>query len=279
MNWVLSQLQEMFLPMLLLILIYLISWFAIGGLISRFAMRQVIHLNLRLDGVKYREITESEDFSATFLRTNSDDLPLNQDASLFLLPESYAYVPRGFADSLENAFLPTSFVIGLFGLVLYFFERLFPPDPIVTVIMGPFRSLTMLIILILPPFVALLVIPVWLFRSSRTRIWNKPSGHTQYVGGTVMKLLYLIAGAGAIVQLGTGLIDLVLLSTIWGPFGPGGPLLLTFKFLFYQHVIISVPIPIFLVTLFYIRFRFSKHLNQLETTLLQRNSIQNYPDQ
>ena len=197
MSWVLGQLQEMLLPMVFLIFIYFISWFLIGGLISRFANRQIIHLNLRLDGVKQREI---KDFSDTYLRTSTEDQALSQDGSLFLLPESYTHSPRGLADSLEHAFLPTSFVIGLFGLVFYFFERLFPPDPIVTTVMGPFRSLTMLMILILPPIVALLVIPVWLFRSSRTRIWNKSSGHMQYLGGTAMKLLYLFAGIGAIVQ-------------------------------------------------------------------------------
>jgi hypothetical protein len=269
-NWVLSQLQEMLLPMAVLILIYFISWLLIAVVISRFAMKHVIHLNMRLDRIKQREINTSEDFSATYLDTNNENLPPSQNDSLFLLPESYAQSPRGLADSLEHAFLPTSFVIGLGGLVFYFFERFFPPDPIVTTSIGPFLSLAMRIILFLPPVIVLLVIPVWLFRSSRIRVWNKKSGHTQYLGGTVMNLIYFIAGVGTIVQLGSGLFDLILLATVWGPFGPGGPLFFTFKFLFYRLVIISIPIPTFLVTVFYIRFSFSKHLTQMEGFLIPK---------
>lgn len=259
----------------MMVLIFFISWIVLIYFISHVGLKPLTQFILRLEGVHRRGILSSEELFFAYLKSTPPKLSDKQKDPLFFLPDRYSHAPRKIFEVLEHAFLPTTLAIGLQGLVISLFESLLPPAPWTPqqyLLSTPFYMYGLWFTnFILPLLVCIPVIPVWIFTNSGARVFRIKSGENQFLGGTLRKLIYMIAGFGALVGLATGIFQVLLDPLYWIGIYPLEEYL---RYFLFKQLLLWFPLPILLITYYYLRFPLSTQLAKFNAIL---NNLQQEP--
>ncbi|MFX1564008.1 MAG: hypothetical protein ACFFDP_11955 [Promethearchaeota archaeon] len=211
------------------------SWFA-AGLFAHLLLR----LSLWAEGAK--TITKASEYLRLESLPEGGKNQLEKNVCL-LLSEKYSVKPSGIIDMLDRAFFPTSLVIGIVGLYLYYFDFIG-----IQLYLIPSSPLFHLSYILAPAFASIVVIPIWLVNDMRARIFHVKTREVRRIGESAKNVINAVAGFGALLRVGTTLFIGYTLA-IWA------------------YIFFIIPIPLFFTTLLYLAVFHPKKVTKVEEVL------------